>query len=86
MLSVWQGLQAKGVGKKLLQLAEDHARCHHCRRIYLTVIDARTELIAWYQRRGFSITGEKKPFMPSPAFGTATQPLEFAVMEKEMVD
>lgn len=82
MLSVWPGMQAKGVGKWLMQGAETHAQQLHCRRIYLTVISARTELIAWYQRRGYQLTGESKPFPDQPEFGVATQPLEFVVMEK----
>jgi ribosomal protein S18 acetylase RimI-like enzyme len=75
-------MQAKGVGKWLMQGAETHAQQLHCRRIYLTVISARTELIAWYQRRGYQLTGETKPFPDQPEFGVATQPLEFVVMEK----
>jgi len=28
----------------------------------MSVIDARAELIAWYERRGYRRTGEHKPF------------------------
>ena len=28
----------------------------------MTVIAQRTELIAWYERRGYRLTGETKPF------------------------
>ena len=82
MLSVWPWLQAKGVGKWLMEAAETHALQLNCHRIYLTVISARTELIAWYQRRGYLLTGETKPFPHDPEFGVATQPLQFVVMEK----
>ena len=30
--------------------------------MHMTVIVQRTELIAWYERRGYRRTGERKPF------------------------
>ncbi|MCC6762735.1 MAG: GNAT family N-acetyltransferase, partial [Chitinophagaceae bacterium] len=47
-------------------------------------ITARTELIAWYNRRGYNDTGERKPFPDNPVFGTPLQPLEFMMLEKEI--
>ena len=36
----------------------------------MSVIDARNELIAWYERRGYRRTGEYKPFpYGDPRFG-----------------
>jgi ribosomal protein S18 acetylase RimI-like enzyme len=82
MLSVWPQLQAKGYGKTLLWLAEEHARSLEVHRIYMNVISARTELIDWYHRHGYRSTGVFKEFPSDPEFGIALQPLEFVVLEK----
>lgn len=84
MLSVWPQQQAQGTGKRLMQAAEDFARSQQVQRIFMSVITARTELIAWYNRRGYSDTGERKPFPDNPVFGTPLQPLEFMMLEKEI--
>jgi hypothetical protein len=52
----------------------------------MTVISVRHELIAWYERRGYETTGEKKPFPTDSAkFGLPKQDLEFVVMEKRLL-
>lgn len=84
MLTVTPGLQARGYGKKLLSAAEDYAVSVNCNKIEITVISLRTELIAWYERHGFQLTGETKPFPDDPRFGIPKQPLEFAVMKKDL--
>ncbi len=84
MLSVWPQQQAQGTGKRLMQAAEDFARSQQVHRIFMSVITARTELIAWYNRRGYNDTGERKPFPDNPVFGTPLQPLEFMILEKEI--
>jgi hypothetical protein len=33
-----------------------------CRVLRMTVIRQRADLIAWYQRRGFVLTGQTSPF------------------------
>ena len=83
LLSVRPNLQGKGVGKKLLKAAEDYAHQHACRTIYMSVISVRTELIAWYERHGYSLTGERKPFIaPDERWGIPRKTLEFVMMEK----
>ena len=84
MLSVWPQQQAQGTGKRLMQAAEDFTRSQQVQRIFMSVITARTELIAWYNRRGYNDTGERKPFPDNPVFGTPMQPLEFMMLEKEI--
>ena len=84
MLSVHPEIQAKGIGKKLLQAAEQHAREVGCSSIIMTVISVRTELIAWYQRNGYVDTGVRKPFPDDPRFGTPVRPLQFVVLEKRL--
>lgn len=82
MLTVSPALQAKGIGKQLLQTAETHARQANCRAIYMTVISVRPELVAWYERHGYRRTGEIVPFEPNEKFEILQQPLEFVVLEK----
>ncbi len=87
MLTVSPELQGGGVGKKLMQAAEDFARNAQLDKISMTVISVRKELIAYYERRGYKNTGETKPFpMHDPKFGLPKQFLEFIVMEKKIAD
>jgi ribosomal protein S18 acetylase RimI-like enzyme len=82
MLSVAPQLQGAGIGKKLLQAAEEYTLQLHGKAVYMTVISVRTELINWYERYGYKDTGERKPFVEDDVSGTHLQPLEFMVMEK----
>jgi ribosomal protein S18 acetylase RimI-like enzyme len=87
MLSVAPSLQASGVGRLLLEACEARARGElHRDRLRLTVITLRTELIAWYERRGFRRTGMHEPFPYGDArYGLPRrEDLEFEVMEKEL--
>lgn len=85
MLSVRPATQGRGVGKALLKAAEDHARTVGCKTIFMTVISVREELINWYLRHGYRLTGERKPFVvPDVRWGIPKQPLEFVVLEKEV--
>jgi len=86
MLAVSPDQQAKGIGKKLLAAADEHARSMNCNALHMTVISAREELIAWYVRHGYRATGERMPFSPEEKFGIPMQPLEFIVLERKLVD
>jgi len=84
MLTVSPLLQAAGIGKQLLYAAEDYVRQQGYHSINMSVISVRHELIAWYQRHGYAVTGETKPFPANPAFGIPRQPLEFIIMKKSV--
>ncbi|AQG82272.1 GNAT family N-acetyltransferase [Spirosoma montaniterrae] len=85
MLTVSPALQDKGIGRQLLAAAEEIAFQRHCRAITMTVLPQRHELIAWYERRGYTNTGETKPFpMDDPRFGLPKLPLSFIVMKKQL--
>src|SRR5262245_8251333 len=63
MLTVLPTKQSAGLGRQLLEAAERWAVAHWSpRAMHMTVIAQRTELIAWYERRGYRRTGEQKPF------------------------
>jgi GNAT superfamily N-acetyltransferase len=82
IFSVSPSAQGKGIGKKLLAAADDYARENHCYSIFMTVITVREELIAWYERNGYTKTGKVLPFPVDERYGIPTQPLEMRVLEK----
>jgi ribosomal protein S18 acetylase RimI-like enzyme len=84
MLTVSPFIQAQGIGKEILKASEEYARQQGCSSVMMTVITARHELIAWYERRGYHQTEERRPFPNDPRFGIPKQPLEFVVMEKQL--
>jgi ribosomal protein S18 acetylase RimI-like enzyme len=56
-------LQAGGLGRQMIAEAEAQARSQFgATTIEMTVISNRTELIAYYERRGYAATGEVRPF------------------------
>ena len=85
MLTVAPRLQAKGTGRLLLKASELYAREAGCHKIEMTVISARQELIAWYERNGYIANGETRPFHTDKRFGIPKQNIEFIVMEKSML-
>lgn len=85
MLTVSPLEQGRGIGKKIINEAEEVARKLSCSSIYMTVITERTELIAWYERHGYINTGVKKPFPAGdPRFGLPKKFLEFVVLQKNI--
>ena len=86
MLTVDPDHQSGGLGKLILAAAEDHAAGFGASRVEMTVIAQRRELIAWYERRGYALTGERRPFPSSdPRFGRPRRDdLEFVVLEKRL--
>jgi len=87
LLSVDPLRQATGLGKQLITAAEHAAAaCFDAQFIELTVIKQRSELIDYYRRRGYSLTGEERPFpFGDERFGLPrTSELAFVVLEKNL--
>jgi ribosomal protein S18 acetylase RimI-like enzyme len=84
MLSVSPDIQGKGIGKQLLAAAEEYAKQLNCVSVYMTVISVRHELIAWYQRYGYTDTGKRKAFEEDGKSGKHLQKMEFMVLEKKL--
>jgi GNAT superfamily N-acetyltransferase len=55
-------LQGGGVGSVLLTAAETRAHELGLPTVEMTVLSVRTELIAYYERRGYVDTGDTRPF------------------------
>lgn len=85
-LAVDPALQSAGLGRKLLHASELYATEHGARILELTVINIRETLISWYERRGYSRTGEMRPFpYGDNRYGTPTrQDLAFVVLRKKL--
>ena len=80
LLCVEPLLQTGGLGKHLLEAAETLARdTFGALAMEMTVIDSRVELIAYYERRGYARTPERRDF-PFPV----TPPLHMTVLVKSL--
>ncbi|AKH41868.2 putative N-acetyltransferase YhbS [Altererythrobacter atlanticus] len=87
LLTVDPDRQAAGLGKILINEAERFAAGNwQARAMEMTVIRQRGELIAYYQRRGYVLTEERRPFpLDDPRYGLPkTQELEFAALRKNI--
>ena len=88
MFSVSPTLQGGRVGRFVLEAAErvlvERFGCSVCT---MTVIVQRSELIAWYERRGYVRTGRFEPFpYGDERFGIPRRPdLRFEVLAKPLV-
>ncbi len=88
MLVTRPDLQGQGVGKQLMQAAEAIVQAEWgVRKMEMTVITLRSELIAFYERRGYRRTGIIKPFPTDVRFGVPrVADLQFEVLEKELTN
>ena len=87
MLTVDPTLQAQGLGRQLMAAIEAAVAAHFgVTHMEMTVIKQRAELIAYYERRGYGLTGEMRPFpLDDERFGLPkTRELEFVVLEKAL--
>jgi len=80
LLAVDPRQHGKGLGRMLIEAAEDHFRRAGCRAVDISVVDLRTELPPFYRRRGYVETGTA-PF-PDPE--KATRPCHFILMSKRL--
>ncbi len=81
LLCVDPRCQSDGIGRRLIAAAEAEAMTHFgARTMEMTVIDARRDLIAWYERRGYAQNGETRPLPPE--VGTSRAPLALVVLTK----
>jgi GNAT superfamily N-acetyltransferase len=86
LLTVRPDLQNRQLGRTLLQASEDCAKQRGGHRIRMTVVNVRKTLIAWYERRGYTLTGETQPFpYGDERFGRPLRgDLYFVVLEKDI--
>ena len=81
LLSVDPGYQSRGLGRKLVDQAEDLCRGSGCSLMQIRVLNHRTELPPFYEKLGYSVAGiEEVEQVPS-----ARVPYHFLVMEKKLL-
>ena len=83
MFSVDPDAQGQGVGRAVLAACERAALDEWgAARLEMTVISLRQELIAWYGRRGYRPTGERRPFPFGEHSGALRTDFDLVVLEK----
>jgi GNAT superfamily N-acetyltransferase len=80
LLAVYPERQGNGMGRKLMQAAEEYFRGAGCNAVDLRVVSAREELPAFYERFGYEIKGTE-PVLPQVP---AKVPLHFIHMSKTL--
>ena len=87
MFAIEPALQAQGLGRALLAEVERIVRAESlAQRLRMSVIGQRSELIAWYERRGYRRTGRRERFpYGQPRFGLPRRDdLYLEVLEKPL--
>lgn len=75
--------QASGIGARFLTHAEQLAQESGARRAVMQVVTQRSDLIAFYERRGYRRTGEPGAYPVDAGVGTPRVPgLTIATLEK----
>ena len=81
LLSVAPDQQGKGLGRILVNAAEDFSRSAGCRAIDLRIISPRAEaLLPFYRRLGYSEAGTA----PFPVYVTVKVPCHYVLMSKSL--
>jgi len=80
LLSVDPARQRSGIGRLLVEAAEDHARRAGCRFMDMRIVNLREELPAFYRRLGYRETGTE----PVPNTVRAKLPCHFINMTKSL--
>ncbi len=74
-----------GLGKIVIAEAERRVRdLWRANQMVMTVINLRTELIGWYQRRGYALTGARIPFPFNETTGETTRDFDLVEMRKTL--
>jgi ribosomal protein S18 acetylase RimI-like enzyme len=80
------GLQGAGIGKQFMLAAERAAQtAWGIRKMTMTVITVRAELIAFYERRGYRRTGTLIPFPADEQHVPKVAGLQMEYLEKELL-
>lgn len=84
MFATDPAIRTAGLGKAVLAEAEVQARnLWSVPAMIMTVISVRTGLIAWYERRGYRLTGARVPFPFSETTGETTRDFDLVELRKD---
>ena len=79
ILSVAKSAQGKGVGRRLLDAAEQRCRAAGCTEMTLSTGEMRTDVIGWYSRLGYALTRSE-----TSNSGAFTRPITVVHMSKPL--
>jgi ribosomal protein S18 acetylase RimI-like enzyme len=82
-LTVSPDIQGQGIGKMMLKYADEYAKAHNYTAIIITVVSGRVELIDWYIRHGYQLTGKSKPFPAQMGFGNPLKEIELIELKRD---
>jgi ribosomal protein S18 acetylase RimI-like enzyme len=83
LLAVDPDMQSNGIGRTLLQAAENHAYEEFgSTKFLMTILCGRDDLLAWYTRAGYSDTGKTKPFPKDTGAVELVSGLYFQILSK----
>ena len=86
MFAVRPNVQGAGLGRQMLDAAEQQIKATwRLHTVYMTVINLREDLIAYYERRGYKRTGETKPFPFDVAPGATRTDFHLVVLRKHII-
>ncbi|MCU1222612.1 MAG: GCN5-related N-acetyltransferase [Edaphobacter sp.] len=80
LLAVDPSLQRGGIGSTLVQSAERYCEQRGCNEMTMRMIDVREDLLDYYSRFGYAVTGRE----PVPGDIPFTRPVEFVNMAKRL--
>lgn len=84
MFAVDPAIRAAGLGKQVLAEAEGRAKATFgATHMVMTVINVREQLIAWYQRRGYRLTGKRVPFPFTETSGETTRDFDLVELRRD---
>jgi ribosomal protein S18 acetylase RimI-like enzyme len=85
MFAIDPSIHTSGLGKTVLAEAERRVReLWNAKAMVMTVISVRDLLIAYYQRRGYQLTGARHPFPFSESTGEVTRDFDLVEMKKDL--
>lgn len=78
--------QNSGLGRRILEAAERRLAVLGATQVVIDVLNVRSSLIAWYERRGYALTGASHPFpYEDNRYGVPQRPdLAFVELEKSL--
>jgi GNAT superfamily N-acetyltransferase len=78
--------QNSGLGRRILEAAERRMAGAGAIKVVIDVLNVRGALLAWYERRGYSLTGQSHPFpYDDHRYGVPQRPdLVFLELEKHL--
>ncbi|MCY6410917.1 GNAT family N-acetyltransferase [Acinetobacter sp. VNH17] len=80
-------IQNSGFGKEILAYAEQFVMQNHpsITHFLMYVLDVRTELMAYYQRRGYQLTGKTEAYPVAANVGQPLVPIQLVEMRKDIL-